>query len=197
MVNQGSPYVIRNWQGTGQDYQLFVAQQRGSAIMPHSTVNSTSHRYLARVAGLTMRQMWNQYGIGYLGDVVNDADIVPLEGVSNGFARLGATTTLGVPRTVLTSPSTTWNYPAGLASIKLYLLLTGDHTQASDRAVFTVDGGPVVRRGRVLGDPVPYGRSYVTTATSLGTHTIVTWRETPAGVRIPASELTFTYTVGP
>jgi hypothetical protein len=191
MPATGSRYRILDWQGTGQDYRLFLTNSRRSLPAPQSN----QWEVKCPVAGLTMGDCWDQYGLSYAGGSIADADTVALEGVLFGVARAGLANPLPVPRAVVSFPNT--GAPAVVANgqVQLFTVLTGDPSLANQAVVIRVDGGQV---SRYLPSQYqhPLMRHIPTTAIAEGPHTVTTWRETAAGVMIPASQSTFSYFVG-
>ena len=84
---RGSRLVVKNWQGTGQDYLLFYRQQLGSNPAWYSAAHQ--HMFNTPVKGLTMLQSWQQFGLSYGGDVLKESEAVQLDGVVAGYARAG------------------------------------------------------------------------------------------------------------
>ena len=196
---QGSLHTIKNWQGTGKDYRLFERHQLGSTP---AWPSDWAQLYGTPEAGLTVWQAWSKYGLAYQGEAVNDADVVPLEGLINGLARPNEKVPLGPPRGVVTFP--TPRVPAiveaGEApSIRIYVMFTGDPTGTGDALRVSIDGGsPFLVPPRENGDfRSTDARSFVTRNVSEGTHTIRTWRTNANKDPIASSEMTFQYVVGP
>jgi len=195
LSQRGSPWVLRNWQGTGQSYRLLHPWQLGSlAAWP---ALDADHWFFVPEAGLTMAQAWAKYGMAFGGDVASGET---LEGIGAFLVEPGEAPALGVPRAVMTYPNML--SPAqvdvdknGVASVTLRLVLTGDYTQANGTAVISVDGGAPVRLsgGQKQG---PYDRLYRLAGVEPGTHEVVAWREGLDGVKIPESEMTFRFGVG-
>jgi hypothetical protein len=195
---RGSDWVIRNWQGTGQDYVLTRLQAGGDAPAWPALSDTGSIVLYVPEAGLTMAQAWAKYGMSYGGDVVLPGEAVPLEGLVNGYAKRA--TTLGTPRAILTYPNMLT--PAVIGSsfgqpvIRLYLTLTGDFTQANDELYLSVDNGPSEQVFPTRGLSRDERRHLVLgAALGLGTHTVRTWREDANGIVIPASAMVFHYYV--
>jgi hypothetical protein len=194
---KGAQHIVKNWQDTGQDFNLFEHQQLAStAAWP--AINGKRRGYVPQL-GLTMGQAWKTYGMAYGGDVLEDAEAVTLEGVENGFGRPAAEPRLGVPKAVMTFPNTLSPAPVQVRSdgkrlVRLYFSNTGDDRIANAYAVISVDGSAPVRVSRSRGGE-EHSRRADTTAASVGTHTVVTWREDLNGQKIPGSEMKFQYVV--
>jgi hypothetical protein len=209
MRQQGaSIHVIKNWQGTGQDYRLFQPQQLASAAAWHSDGPpgaAAQHRWNCPDVGLTNQQCWDRYGMAFEGDIVKEADVVTLDGIANGLARKGlAVTPLGPPRGIITFPTLRApavvqpaDNPAG-PFVQLYAVPTGQSPGPKFPSIRTsIDGGPVTDNWY----PEPFGsptylviRSH---AVSVGSHEVRTWRVDDKGATIPASAMVFRYVVGP
>jgi hypothetical protein len=197
---RGSRHIVKNWQGTGQDYRLYENQQLASApAWPANGAYGTS--VYCPEDGLTMGECWQRYGLAYGGGVVPDDVAVQLEGLVHGVARPGLNTTLGVPRAVVTTPNML--APATVRSgnrdqrVRLRIILTGDPARANRVAVVKVDDD---RPRRCVGGVAGAGQledeaSCDSDAVSPGTHTVKTWREDESGRKIPESELVFRYYV--
>lgn len=195
----GRSFIIRNWQGTGQTYRMFEPQQLASTAAWPS--GPGAQLYNSPEAGLSMKTSYEKYGMAWGGEALNDADAIRLPGVI-GLARVGPNKVYQPPRCVVTYPNS--RTPAevkrddsGNNYIMLFGLLTGDPNQAlaEEGCAFDIDGGAALRM--VHNDdfkPDEYRQS--TRVVAEGTHTIRTWR-TLAGVKLPASELTFKYFTGP
>ena len=100
---RGSRLVVKNWQGTGQDYLLFYRQQLGSN--PAWYIRSQQHQFNTPVRGLTMLQSWEQFGLSYGGDVLKESEAIQLDGVIGGYARAGLGVAFGPPRAIVTFPT--------------------------------------------------------------------------------------------
>jgi hypothetical protein len=170
---RGSRLVVKNWQGTGQDYLLFYRQSLGSSPAWHS--GGAQHIFNTPVKGLTMQQSWDRFGLSYGGDVLKDSEAVQLDGVINGLARAGLTVSLGPPRAIVTFP--TMLAPAALEGdvIRVHAILTGDPNAASRVMMLTVDGGPAQEIADRPGWPLD-DRSFTTDHISPGIHEIKVWR---------------------
>jgi hypothetical protein len=196
-AQRGSQHVVRNWQRTGQDYRLLERQQLAShAAWP---ARDAEHTTFVPEEGLTVGEAWRNYGLAYMGDVVDDADAVQLDGLVNGVARAGLMVPLGPPRAVLTYPNMMG--PAkvdvsrdGTRSVDLRLTMTGDYTVANEYVVVSIDGQSPVRLRRGQGQPEDR-RGHITKVATPGTHEVRTWREDLEGRKIPQSEMTFRYFV--
>jgi len=191
----GSQHVVIDWQGTGDDYQLFEPQSLASTIAWPS--GPGQNRFNCPEVGLTMGECWTKYGIAWDGEALNDADAVHLEGLVYGLARKGRTSKLGVPRAPVTFP--TVREPAVLGDyagpyVEVFLLLTGAVDGADDNPRASVDGG----EPQVVWQEAerPRTRRFFSRVTSAGLHDVTTWRVTPAGDKVPGSEMTFQYLVG-
>lgn len=186
----GSRYRIISHQGVaGEDFSLYTYQQHRSAPMWPTLVPPD-------VCGTTQGEAWDRCGVAYLGDVIGDDEIVPVEGLSQGLARRGVTRTLGAPRLTLSQPNATLpvalTFEAqGQTWTRGFLLLGGD-TSAGRGARVTVDGQRPVEASASAGEP--HVIAFWAPASS-GTHTIKAVRLTANGRVIPSTERTFTYCV--
>jgi hypothetical protein len=185
--NTGTRYVVKNWQGTGQDYLLFENQQRRSK----PAYPADAQHWYCPVSGLTMGQCWDTYGLAYGGGVVADEDAVPLEGLVYGVARAGTSYALGPQRAVLVSPLRDTPVTPVDGAIPLRFLLTGNAAFTGAESVeVTIDGGApftVRRRDGEAFDTIAYG---ATTVIAPGWH-MLTSRVSTGG-----ATMTFCYQVG-
>jgi hypothetical protein len=197
-AQRGSAHVIRNWQGTGQDYRVFTRHQLRSAHAWPSRVAAA--RWFTPVEGLSMGESWDRYGLAFLGDVVDDAAAVELEGLVNGVARAGLDVSLPPPRLVLTYPNMI--RPAefsrnrdGSASVRLELVMTGDPTGTNERAVVAIDDEDPVRVEGGSGGKAAAVSLTTRAGATPGMHQVRTWRENQHGRKIDESVMTFAYCV--
>ena len=141
--------------------------------------------------------MLDQYGVAYDGEAVRDDHAVHLDGLVNGFARAGTSSTLGPPRFVITHPTVRDAAKVETDNagpfIWMYGLVTGNATGLSDQLRVSVDGGPP---RAVNAQPIFDSRKFQVRATTEGLHQVRTWRVTAAGAIAPGSEMTFQYAVG-
>jgi hypothetical protein len=199
-VQRGSRHLIRNWQRhQGEDYRLFEPQQLASAAAWPSQDEYTYH-YNCPEADLTMGQCWDRFGLGFNGETIADAEAVHLDGVVNGLAHVGTTPALGPPRFIVTDPT-----PRTAAHVEIdrlgpfitvYGVVTGAKAGVSDDVKVSVDGGAaflVSAATTFLGGD---SRRFQVRGTSVGLHTVRTWRLTTTGAIVPSSEMTFHYSVG-
>jgi len=192
---QGSQHRIKNWQGTGRDYRLFIKQQLASTPAWPS-LDESQQQYNCPEDDLTMGQCWAKYGLAYGGAALTDAEAVPLEGLVAGFAAAGLDTPLGPPRAVITFPTSRAaapieRQPDGTNGIAVYAMLTGESTGVSPVFRVSVDGGAPFDVG---GDA--NRRRFVVRNLSEGSHEIRTWRLDAKLHAIESSLLTFRYAVG-
>jgi hypothetical protein len=189
---RGSSVVVKNWQGTGQDYLLFYRQQLGSNPSWYSA--GAQHGYNTPVPGLTMQQSWERYGLAYGGDVLKESEAVQLDGLVNGLARKGLSVAFPPPRAIVTFP--TPREPALVANGTVFVsaLLTGDPNVASSVMMLSVDGDPPVALDKAGTDD----RSFTTTHVSPGVHEVRVWRTQKAKPSVPiaGSEYIARYCVG-
>jgi hypothetical protein len=194
--NRGSRLVVKNWQGTGQDYLLFYRQQLGSNPAWHSAPG-VYYSFNVPIKGLTMQQAWDTLGMSYAGDVLKDNEAVPLDGLVNGFARAGLGVAFSPPRAVVTFP--TMREPAVVSGgvIHVFALVTGDPSAASDTMMMSVDGDPP-RAFTQSQYSFPDDRSFDTTHISPGVHEIRVWRTQKAKptAALAGSEFVSRYCVG-
>jgi hypothetical protein len=195
--------VVKNWQGTGQDYRLFFRQSLGSSPAWHSA--SGLHAYNPPAKGITMQQAWDQFGISYGGDVLKESEAVALDGLTFGLARKGLGVTLSPPRAIVTYP--TAREPAILEGdghnlIRIHAMLTGDYNAASRVMMVSIDGDKPFS----MNDPDPANddRSfavgeYNAAYTKPGLHSVKVWRTQKDNphVLLAGSEYTAQYFVGP
>jgi hypothetical protein len=189
--------VFANQGTAGQDFRLFHSAQRGSLAAPYATGDQYPDAYTQPEAGITEAQAWAKYGMAYRGEAFDDTKVVPFEGLINGFAVAGATTTLGAPKGVVTSPNS--REPAVIrdGGITLHAILTGDYMAADDVLIVSVDGGADVLAGPGDGTgSTPDIRTTVTNNVATGPHEVRTWRRDLAHAKIASSLLTFAFTVG-
>jgi hypothetical protein len=193
-TQRGSQHEIINWQGTGKNYVLLLPGQRSDAPA-WPAWDPVAYADLVPEAGLTMGQAWRKYGMSLRGDVIEDADAVTLEGLVNGVAREGLERPLGVPRSVLTSPSMIGRPLIDRGRVKLIFVLTGRRDIATALACFKVNNGAsTCARPGDFKDVVD--ASVPLTELPPGLQTVTTWRQTEAGVKVPESDLTFQFPVG-
>lgn len=196
-----SPYIIKNWQGTGQDYQLLQPQQSFDTVAWHSEGKPgyQNHRWNNPPKGMLHRESWAKFGIGYEGDAFDPADVVVLPGIVNGFARPGITSRKTPPRAIVTWP--TARTPATVSPadnvlgpfVLFYGTTTGDPDGCNNHFVYSVDGGP--RQFTWFEDAM--ARLTMRAYTSIpGVHEIRTWRRDASGTEIPSSEMAFTFQIG-
>lgn len=203
-TQRGSQHLIKNWQGTGKDYRLIFKQALGSFAAWFSQKlhagDPDYHVFNVPEQGLTNAQAWAKYGMAYGGEEIDQADVVPLVGIINGFARVDGPTKFGPPRAVMTFPNA-WSTPPieGDATdhfVQGYGVMTGDPAGTSDLFLFSLDGGPWVSLQQSEFSK-PGARSFGLRNLSEGLHEVRTRRADLAGVAILSSELLFHYSVGP
>jgi hypothetical protein len=189
---RGSTVVVKNWQGTGQDYRLFYKQQLGNNPSWYSA--GAQHGYNTPVPGLTMAQSWEQFGLSIHGDVLRESEAVQLDGLVNGLARKGLAVAFPPPRAIVTFP--TLREPAIVKGGAIFVsaLLTGDPDAASGVMMVSVDGESPFPLEKAGTDD----RSFSTTHVSPGIHEIKVWRTQKAkpSAAIPGSEYVSRYCVG-
>jgi hypothetical protein len=181
-------YVVKNWQGTGQDYVLFENQQRRSK--PAWPGMGEWPYWYCPLPDLTMGQCWDAYGMAYGGAVVADGDAVDLEGLIYGVGRLGVPSSPGAARAVLLSAVRDRAVTLDRGEVPLHFLVTGDATGVAS-VEGTVDGGSPFAVAHRQGDADYIFTGGSTPVTSPGWHVIVA-RARPDG---PAT--TFCYQVAP
>jgi hypothetical protein len=199
---RGSRLVVKNWQGTGQDYLLFYRQQLGNNPAWYS--GPYQHIFNTPVKGLTMLQSWEQFGLAYGGDVLKESDAVQLDGLVDGYARAGLKVTYSQPRAVVTFPTMRepalgpdGRHPSLSGYVRICAILTGDPNAASSAMMVSVDGEPA---HDISGDNATYfdDRVFNTTHVSPGVHTVKVWRTKKDGKDpVPGSEYTGQYFVSP
>lgn len=201
-VNRGSDLIVKNAPGfgeAGKSYRLYFNGARGDRPAWYST-GSGLYVYDPPVKGLTWQQVWDQYGMGYLGGVVDPAKALTLDGLNYGVALEGTMTALGPPKAVITYPN---SYEPFLPDLRVQLALTGDHTQASPFVFASVDDGPRIQ----LETPVPDADSILNDQRSFGLdgdaiaqgrHVLKVWRTTLADplVPLPGADFSVVYAVG-
>ncbi len=189
---RGSLHRVLNWQGTGTNYQLFEKQSIGSAAAWPSQ-ESSNYQFACPEAGLTMGQCWATYGVSYGHEAIDPGDVVPLEGLVTGLARVGETPKLGPPRLVVTSPTARASALVNNGAVKLVGIFTGDPAQASSVGLVSVDGDAPIRvtLNSDARDTIVVPTTHVTT----GLHEVQTWR-TDANQSPIGSPLVFHYVVG-
>ncbi len=195
MWQVGSQHIVKNWQGTGQDYQLFEPQSLASK--PAWPSGPGENRYNCPEAGITMGQSWEKYGIAWNGEALDDADAEPLDGLIFGLSRKGSTPKLGPPRAPVTYPTPRAAAVVGDYQgpyVEIIMLLTGKSDGVADDPMASVDGGDPMLVWQP-GDR-PLTRRFFSRGAATGTHGVTTWRTTAKGVKIPESEMTFQYQVG-
>ena len=200
LAQQGSRFLLTNWQGTGQNFRLFEPQQlENTACWPAAALNQ--HQWNSPVAGLTMGQCWDRFGMAYGGEVLRAADAVPLEGVINGLAAKGLTPTLGPPRFIVTFPpehrAADVEVAGGTPVINFHGVITGSQVGTQEGSHVSIDGGPAffVGANGVRRDLRVF-QAKGAAATAEGRHEIKTWRLNTSGKVIPSSEMVFHYSVG-
>jgi hypothetical protein len=198
---RGSQIIAKNWQGTGQDFQLFYLQSLANNEAWYSSSAEGVHAWNCPVVGLTMGRTngvdgcWEKFGLSYGGDILQPADAVVLDGIINGRARKGLFTQLGPPRAPVTFP--TMRAPATLEGdvVRIYAVNTGDFNVASDIFWLTVDGD----------DPYPLqkegtdDRTFTSSHIQPGVHVVRTWRSKigDASAVVPGSLASSCFFVGP
>jgi hypothetical protein len=199
---RGSRLVVKDWQGTGQDYLLFYRQQLGSNPAWYSA--SHQHTFNTPVKGLTMLQSWEQFGLSYGGDVLKESDAVQLDGLVDGYARAGLGVSFSPPRAIVTFPTMREpavgpdeHHPSVTGYVKIVAILTGDPNVASNILMVSVDGEPAQSvhddsEGSARADARVFNTKHVTP----GVHTVKVWRTQKGGVTLlPGSEYTAQYFV--
>jgi hypothetical protein len=198
---RGSRLVIKNWQGTGQDYLLFYRQQLGSNPAWYSAAHQ--HVFNTPVKGLTMLQSWEQFGLSYGGDVLKDSEAVQLDGIVDGYARAGLGVSFSPPRAIVTFPTMRepavgpdGRHPSVSGYVTIYAIVTGDPNAASNTMMVSVDGEPPREMG---GDTAAHSddRVFNTPHVAPGVHTVKVWRTKKDGKPLPGSEYTGQYVVSP
>lgn len=193
----GSRHTIKNWQGTGQNFQLFAKVQLGSTPAWPSK-DPWPYLFLCPDFPITTAQCYDRYGMAWFGEAVNDADTLPLTGLVSGYARPGLTPHFGPPRAVVTFP--TMRAPAvtkldpnngNLPYIDYYGLITGDPNAATSTVLVSVDGRPTETARNTDGSTWHYW----TYQTLPGTHEIRTWRTDGGGTPINPP-MVFHYQIG-
>jgi len=193
-TQRGSQHQIINWQGTGKNYVLLLPGQRSDAPA-WPAWDPVTVPDLVPEAGLTMGQAWRKYGMALRGDIIEGVDPVQLEGVINGFAREGLEPPLGVPRTVLTSPSMVGPPLIDRGSVRFSFVLTGRRDIATAAACYRLNNG------RPTCAPPGDFKDALSTSVPLsdlrpGLQTVTTWRQTAGGLKVPESDLTFQFVMG-
>ncbi len=173
----GSPWRIENWQGTGQNYLLLHTQSRAENPAWYSAPDVHSHN--VPVAGLTMQQSWDTYGMSWGGDVLKAADAVTLDGVVNAFGRAGFGVSLSTPRAVVTfptlrQPAVAHGEPNDLL-VNFSALATGDLSTASDAFMLQVDGKPPLNLKDYVSAFTSSDRSFNASVAGDGLHTVKVW----------------------
>ncbi|HUK34929.1 MAG TPA: G8 domain-containing protein [Vicinamibacterales bacterium] len=198
--DRGSSNVIFNWQGSGQNFQLFEKQSL-STLAALASVEDNNYQFACPAAGLTMGQCWARYGIAYGGEPSEPGDAVPLAGLVTGLARAGTTPHLGVPRLVVTTPneraSAKLRGAAGAQYVRFVGVFTGDPSQAAMVGRISIDGGPLVKvTPGADGNDVFLAYTSTQAQISPGLHEVRTWRtdhdDKPIG-----EPLTFHYLISP
>lgn len=198
----GSQWVIENWQGTGQNYRLFDVEQLGSNAAMFS-FGPGVHELNCVEKGLTVLDCWLKYGMAWGGDVLKDAEKVDLDGVVNGFGRVGLGITLGPPRAIVSWPTLREPAPsyAGVPTlIRFSGLATGDLSQASPAFMVSVDGAPPFNlRDYFVEDFQDSSRGWSWDVLQPGLHTVKVWLTQQANptVLLAGSEMTGSFCVGP
>jgi hypothetical protein len=198
LPQRGSRMVVTNWQGTGKDYLLLFNESLGSKPSWHS--GPGVHLFNTPVAGLTMEQSWNRYGMSFAGDMVRDSEAVHLDGLVNGVAREGLDVPLGPPRAVVTYPTmraAAVVEPGGW--VRIYALLTGSREAASPIMMFSVDGERPQAVDLAAEKNGTDDRTFGTTRIAPGVHTVKVWRtqKNDTSKPVPGSEYTSQYCIGP
>ena len=199
---RGSQLVIKNWQGTGQDYLLFYRRQLGSNPAWYSA--PYDHIFNTPVKGLTMLQSWEQFGLSYGGDVLKESEAVQLDGIVDGYARAGLKIPFGPPRAIVTFPTMRdaalgpdGRHPSVSGYVHIDAILTGDPNAASNVMMVSVDGEPAFG---LAGENATYSddRIFNTKHVAPGVHTVKVWRTKKDGKDpVPGSEYTGQYFVAP
>jgi hypothetical protein len=198
----GTQWSITNWQGTGKNYSLFTPQMRGSLPAWHSEPENVSDQHLLDCPdrGITNLECWTKYGMSFGGDVINDAEIVPLEGLFFGLAKEGSSA-LGPPRAIVTSPTLRDDATAALITphgqpvLRIHMQLTG-RGKPYDPVLARVDGGAWDNVYASQYGLFPTERSWTVSGDAVrpGIHTVETIRVDSAGNK--AAPMTFQYRIG-
>src|SRR5262249_57232359 len=128
-LQRGSPYIVKNWQGTGQDYQLFYRHSLASNPAWYSAY--WPHNYNTPEEGLTMQQSWDRFGLAFGGGAVKESEALQLDGIVYGIAKQGLAVPYGPPRAVVTFPTMRQHAIVEGNVIHVTALLTGDPNAAS------------------------------------------------------------------
>jgi hypothetical protein len=192
-AQRGSPFVVKNWQGTGKDYRLFYRDSLGNNPAWHSA--PWPHSFNTPVPGLTMQQSWDRYGLSFGGDVLKENEAVELDGLVNGLAREGLGVNFGPPRAIVTFPTMRQTAVVEGDAVRVSALLTGDPNAASGVMMMSVDG----ERPYAVDKSGTDDRSFATNHISAGVHHIKVWRTQTSHPNdaVPGSEYTSQYCVGP
>jgi hypothetical protein len=191
---RGSRLVVKNWQGTGQDYLLFYRQQLGSNPAWYSGAHQ--HIFNTPVKGLTMLQSWQRFGLAYGGDVLKDSEAIRLDGIVDGYARAGLNVPFGPPRAIVTFPTMRepalgpdGRHPSASGYVNIVAVLTGDPNAASNIMMVSVDG----EKPHSVGDGATKSddRIFNTPHTAAGVHTVKVWRTQKDG-KTPVLESEYT-----
>jgi hypothetical protein len=190
--------VVKNWQGTGQDYLLFYRQQLGSNPAWYSA--GYQHAFNTPARGLTMLQSWEQFGLSYGGDVLKESEAIQLDGLVDAYARAGLDVALGPPRAIVTYPTMREpalgpdrRHPQFTGYVSISAIFTGDPNAASNIMMLSVDGETPHRldRGADLD-----GQLFNSAHVAPGVHTVKVWRTQKDGkTPVPGSEYTAQYFV--
>lgn len=190
-------FRVEDWQGTGESYRIVYPAQRSSALAWHPR-GPNDWMLPPPECGTTLGETWANCGMTFGGETFDDGDEVYLPGVVNLVAVSTAPKPLGVPRAIMTTPNSSGAFttpPLSNGTRLLNFALTGDMTQADDRAYLSIDGGPRIRTTYRRGGPSSaHYVGYATSVTAPGTHSVRTWREL-AGVEVAGSSMTFGYVV--
>lgn len=189
---RGCRYTFTNWQGTGQSGQFLLLQQIDSAIAWPS-YGAWPDVFNVPEIGLTNAQAWATYGMSNYGDRYAASEVVTLEGVTPGVARIGVTT-YSPPHAVMTWPMAGVETPvvAGPpAYVQCFSVLTGDPNVGGSTATVSIDGGTPFALQANVNDELQFQGP-----ATAGSHTVQTWRNDPTGNPM-GDPLTFTYEVGP
>lgn len=191
-------FIVRNWQGTGQDFLLYENNSLRNTDAWPATDKVYGHMLHSPKHGISMGECWDKYGVAYGGGVVDPAEAITLDGLVNGVGKLwDGSDPNGPPRCVLVYPNASeeplYNQQPVTERLDLQFALTGSPLAGKYRV--QLDGNPPTERLPEYPGYLPIYRN-APGAANPGQHVVKTWRLDSAGVVIPGSEMQFSYAVG-
>jgi hypothetical protein len=190
----GSRIHIKNWQGTGKDYDLLPPASERSGRAWVTTDFENLWQIPPDECGATIGEIWDKCGLAYGGEAYAASEGVALTGVQFEVGVPAPRPPLNAPECVLTAPNMRGPAVLGYGGyIPLYLAMTGQLEGADRTCYLSIDGGPTIAANG--GSASPNWVRHWTTVVGTGTHTVRSWRQLNGVVVGPS--FTVSYRVGP